>query len=265
MTESEWLASTDPAKMLEWLLTGACGGGGTQRHPSVSDRRLRLFACAAWRHYFGTHRDGDRVEVAPESRLRAEQAERHADDPIGWPMPDERFWWIFQPKAWDAAADAISLSGPADGSDRRLAALLREIVGNPFRPSVVLPRDVGVVLKYGASNYRQEDVILQDWLTPLVLSLAHAAYEERLPDGTLDPLTLAALADALLDAGCDNEEILRHLRRPVWTCRYCDSTGNKAPRVPTDDTCPNCLIPHGVSFTPHVRGCWATDLILGLE
>jgi hypothetical protein len=65
-----------------------------------------------------------------------------------------------------------------------------------------------------------------------LLSLAQAAYDERtVPAGTLDPARLAVLADALEDAGCDNADILSHLR----------GTG------------------------PHVRGCWAVDLVLGRE
>jgi hypothetical protein len=70
------------------------------------------------------------------------------------------------------------------------------------------------------------------WGTPLVVALAQAVYEEReLPAGTLDPARLAVLADALEDAGCTNSDILAHLRGPG----------------------------------PHVRGCWAADLLLGKE
>jgi hypothetical protein len=68
------------------------------------------------------------------------------------------------------------------------------------------------------------------WRTPTVASLALAAYEERLPHPCdLDPVRLGILADALEDAGCSDESILAHLRDPG----------------------------------PHVRGCWALDLILG--
>ncbi|MBY0232978.1 MAG: hypothetical protein K2W96_27165 [Gemmataceae bacterium] len=64
----------------------------------------------------------------------------------------------------------------------------------------------------------------------LVLSLAQTAYEERdLPSGHLDNTRLAVLSDALEEAGCDDAEILSHLRSPG----------------------------------PHVRGCWALDLVLG--
>jgi hypothetical protein len=70
------------------------------------------------------------------------------------------------------------------------------------------------------------------WRTPTVAAVARAAYEERhLPSGHLDPAHLAVLADALEDAGCNQAELLGHLRGPG----------------------------------PHVRGCWALDLILGKE
>ena len=55
--------------------------------------------------------------------------------------------------------------------------------------------------------------------------------EWRPPDGTLDPARLSLLADALEDAGCTHAELLGHLRSPG----------------------------------PHVRGCWAVDLVLGKE
>ena len=50
-----------------------------------------------------------------------------------------------------------------------------------------------------------------------------------LPAGTLDPARLAVLADALEDAGCTDAGLLGHLRGPG----------------------------------PHVRGCWAVDLLIG--
>jgi hypothetical protein len=67
-------------------------------------------------------------------------------------------------------------------------------------------------------------------LTPTAVALAHAAYEERaLPSGHLDPVRLSILADALEDAGCTDADVVAHLRSPG----------------------------------PHVRGCWAVDLVLG--
>jgi hypothetical protein len=68
------------------------------------------------------------------------------------------------------------------------------------------------------------------WNGGTVRHLAHAAYEERhLPSGELDAARLAVLADALEEAGCIDADLLSHLRGPG----------------------------------PHVRGCWALDLILG--
>jgi hypothetical protein len=55
--------------------------------------------------------------------------------------------------------------------------------------------------------------------------MARGIYQDR----TFDHLTI--LSDALLDAGCTDEEIIAHCR--------------------TD--------------TPHVRGCWVIDLLLGLQ
>jgi hypothetical protein len=65
----------------------------------------------------------------------------------------------------------------------------------------------------------------------IILSLARAAYDERqLPSGELDLDRLAVLSDALEEAGAP-AEMLEHLRSPG----------------------------------PHVRGCWAVDLCLGLS
>jgi hypothetical protein len=68
------------------------------------------------------------------------------------------------------------------------------------------------------------------WLSVTVTNLAATAYEVRAqPRGELDPARLAVLADALEDAGCADADLMGHLRSPG----------------------------------PHVRGCWALDLILG--
>ncbi len=66
----------------------------------------------------------------------------------------------------------------------------------------------------------------------LILRLAQATWEERaLPAGHLDSGRLAVLADALSEAGCTDADLLDHLRGPV----------------------------------PHVRGCWAVDMVAGRE
>ena len=87
--------------------------------------------------------------------------------------------------------------------NRALARLLREQLGNPFRP------------------YRFDD----RWRTETVVALATGIEAERAFD------RMPILADALLDADCDEEAVLRHCR----------------------------------SAEPHARGCWVTDLILNRE
>ena len=62
--------------------------------------------------------------------------------------------------------------------------------------------------------------------------LAQAAYDQReLPSGTLDTARFVVLADGLEEVGCADADILGHLRGPG----------------------------------PHVRGCWALDLLLGKQ
>jgi hypothetical protein len=63
------------------------------------------------------------------------------------------------------------------------------------------------------------------WRTPEVIGMARLIYEER------DFTALPVLADALEDAGCDDADVLAHCRGPG----------------------------------PHVRGCWAIDLVLAKE
>ena len=71
-----------------------------------------------------------------------------------------------------------------------------------------------------------------DWLSgkESVIQLAQTAYAERqLPEGTFDNARLQALADALEKTASPAPELVAHLRLP----------------------------------TPHVRGCWAVDMLMG--
>jgi hypothetical protein len=92
------------------------------------------------------------------------------------------------------------------------ANLLHDIFGNPFRSSPPLPP---AVLAWNGST---------------IPRLAESIYQERqMPEGTLDTASLVGLADALAAAGCNDAELLAHLRSPE----------------------------------PHVRGCFAVDAVLG--
>lgn len=105
----------------------------------------------------------------------------------------------------DGAAHAVAYWSTPDGesaeNEAALASeraeqcrLLREIIGNPFRPLALSPSWLS-------------------WKDGVVVRLAQAAYEDRhLPAGTLSNIRLAVLADALEEAGCGDERILGHLR-----------------------------------------------------
>ncbi|HJZ56560.1 MAG TPA: hypothetical protein VKE74_16460 [Gemmataceae bacterium] len=79
--------------------------------------------------------------------------------------------------------------------------MAHDIFGNPFRPVAFAPA----------------------WRTGTAVTLARQMYEAR------DFSAMPILADALQDAGCENDDILDHCR----------------------------------GFGPHVRGCWVVDLVLG--
>jgi hypothetical protein len=228
MTEAEWLAGETLSRPRLGFL----------RRSKVSNRKFRLFATACSRRVW-------HVMSEPDCRSAVEMAERFADGLVtgtemaeahekAWASPglkrewgsssneeryanlagsgtalkrdDERSWW-----SWAAAvvshAENACLATRVEEREAQTLLLLREMVGNPFRP-VTLDRSL---------------------LTPSVASLAEAAYEHRgLPSGHLDTVRLAVLSDALEEAGVAGE-ILEHLRSPG----------------------------------PHVRGCWAVDLVLG--
>jgi hypothetical protein len=219
MTEQEWLACPDPQTMLEFL------------RGKVSDRKLRLFACAFGRavrdseHQLGpsTIAVGERYadglvsdeDLAFECRKWACSPEERG--PVA-PSAYEGAWRAVDSltryeRAWRHDPDSYSCL-PANAVLRRTALLLRDIFGNPFRPSPPLPPAVLA------------------WNDGTVRRIAQGVYDERrMPERTLDTARLAILADALLDAGSDNEELIAHCRNE----------------------------------SPHVMGCWGVDLILGKE
>jgi hypothetical protein len=97
----------------------------------------------------------------------------------------------FNPR--DAAWLATTVSGHDDATQGELAALVRDIFGNPNRPLAVDP----------------------SWRTSTVLALAKTIHEDRAFD--LMPI----LADALQDAGCGDADLLDHCRGPGPHARGC--------------------------------------------
>lgn len=285
MTEAQWLSSDDPAAMLAFLTQSSFGPAGLEREDEErrqqrslrpSDRKLLLF-CYAWRRAagMGGKNGGEREDELPPSVREAHGSAA----------------------AWAASLARVPGVGGLPGATA--AAVLRCVVGNPFRP-VTLPKGPPcfscAMLGKAAGPCEGCDRLARSacpWLTPDVLTLARAAYEQRgrkcskcdgkgngwnyrfghkatcsacnagtVEDGTLDPARLAVLSDALEEAGCDNEAILLHLRRPP-SCDACQSTGQGvdeyAGTVIIPGGCPRC---HG-HVGPHYRGCRAVDLILG--
>jgi hypothetical protein len=196
-----------------------------------SNRKRRLYACACVRRLW-PHLPEER------SRRAVEVAERYADRLAG------------KQELTQACADALQAAvmpiDPASGSYTaiRFASSAAYCVARPgtsFKEIAVAVREAntasgGRELLAQARLFRcvfgnpfRPVALDPRWLTPEATGLALAAYDERaLPAGTLDPLRLAVFADALEEAGC-SEQVVAHLREPG----------------------------------PHVRGCWALDLILG--
>lgn len=218
MTEAEWLAATHPYEMLEFV-----------KH-TTTNRQSRLFACACCRHIWhlidqAEFRDAvDTAELIGDERVIGKvrkslakrlntiyreswdrpEASRHAayaalhclQKDTGWhPTSHHAAVW-----AVSATAAASDREGVSQGEYAEQAAFLRDIFGSPFRP---------VAAK-------------ASWLTSTVVAITGGIYQERAFD------RLPILADALMDAGCDNDDVLAH----------CRSDG------------------------PHVRGCWVVDLVL---
>jgi hypothetical protein len=223
MTEQEWLGCTDPEPMLRFL---------QEQH--TSERKLRLLACACCRQIWHLLPD-------PRSRQAVLVAERYADGQATdrelrqarWPSvnaggavrqaaeaayyatnikPAGQLWNVFA-AAGDAQArqaaqvehgkQAAAYAAMQSITRSAQANLIREVMGNPFLP-------VSMHAHW------------QTWGGGIVVQLAEGIYEDRIFD------SMPVLGDALEEAGCADEAILRH-------CRQADG---------------------------HVRGCWVLDEVL---
>ena len=218
MTEQEWETSTNVNNVLMFLSS------------IVSGRKLRLFACGCCRQKPGLLHDSESreaIEVAErfadgiernETRSRTRRAARVRGSlaKSDYEAASIAYWILAysgRVAAKSTSSDLIHftkrLKDPRVGLSWKSRAraeelaqiqLLRDIVGNPFRTVTFDPR----------------------WRSSTVTALAGVIYEER----TFEDLPI--LTDALEEAGCNHQGILRH----------CRSEG------------------------PHVRGCWVIDLIL---
>jgi hypothetical protein len=229
MTETEWLACTDVEEMLRNCLL------------QMSVRKRRLFLCACCRRAWHL------MDV--RSRRAVEAAEEYADGRLtlmevkntlnragravaetgatlrAAPLTSVGLGEMLRttqdlaraalatigerPEIWTVmrtVVEALSQSGTesSEAVAADLSNLLRELVGDPFRPA-------------------QSEAAWLAWNDGTVRRIAQAIYDRQ---GFRE---MPILADALEEAGCDDERILRHCREPGH----------------------------------HTRGCWMIDLILG--
>ena len=210
MTEQEWLTSTDPGPMLKFL------------QGKTTDRKLRLFTVACCRRLPLEHLPGGKLVAAlalaervAEGAMIFEEWRAAHDALTGRALKNETVAvvsMLYQAtrasilSMLDAATRAVShMEGRRGREGPAQSALLRDIFGPlPLRPVTIEPSVLA-------------------WNDRLVRRLAQAIYDERRWGD------MPILGDALLDAGCDDDEVVAHCR-----------AGGE-----------------------HVRGCWVVDLCLG--
>lgn len=231
MTETEWLACQNPIAPVVFVA------------PTANPRKMRLYFCACCArvlaatpqsrrlfrgYYAGSFEQLERalgvVEQFAEGLVSADALARARADardalyvPPSIDYGGETDLWREVSAVEAAAADkpvpetvvaarlrATEGQVPRAEHDRWQAAVLRDIVGNPFRPVEFDPM----------------------WRTDTAQTLARQMYDSR------DFGAMPILADALQDAGCENEDVLNHCR--------------DASHV-------------------HVRGCWVLDAVLGRD
>lgn len=210
MTEAEWLAATDPMPLLAFL------------RETSSDRRLRLLACVWCREVWYqlandlcreavelSERFADDATVLGEMERVREAAWATSKTTLGFSHSGRKgagynaALFVAISKMWHIGTvlESIQLLATRPGYRTLQCRLTHDIFGNPFRPIVVD----------------------HSWLTTTVVALSEGIYRDRAFD------RLPVLADALMDAGCSDEDVLDHCRGPG----------------------------------PHVRGCWVVDLLTG--
>lgn len=227
MTEHEWLACDKPKVMLVACLGGvasdrklrlfacACARKGwpflveeaSRRGIEVSERfadgqaslvDLNMAHAAAWAALKAE-------DVAPGEWTSWARAAAHTTDASAFDAAK----FAAHEAAWATAEDAEeavavvppppqetvdALMREAESQEERAQSnLLRDILGNPYQPTVADPR----------------------WRTPAVLTQALAIYEEQAY------ARLPLLADLLEQAGCDDAGLLAHCRGPGPHVRGC--------------------------------------------
>jgi hypothetical protein len=233
VTEAEWLTCTDPTPMMEFL------------RGKASRRKMRLFGSVCCRRVWENLTD-------PKARRALELAERAvegSDIPRQLRRAATNLWDILH-RLERAHGEFGYLSDPQALPTKAVLCLV-ESSGGPTAANYIesIPRQlIQFVRESTISIYEERDVLseqtalshlLRDlfgtpqrpvtadpgWLTSTAVSIASGIYADRAFD------RLPILADALQDAGCEENTVLDHCR--------------------------------GEGL--HARGCWAVDLLLGKQ
>jgi hypothetical protein len=191
-----------------------------------SRRKHRLAAAAGLRHFW--------IDLSTEHRRAITAAERYADGEVRFPELRAAAVRVDR-EAFGTAPWAVARVTYREAANALWAVtllFLPVVCGGPVYTNPPFPdarafaergRPFMAILRCIFGNPYRPVPFDPSWRTSTVLGLATAVYAERAFD------RLPILADALEDAGCDQPDLLAH----------CRSDG------------------------PHVRGCWAVDLILG--
>jgi hypothetical protein len=253
MTESEWDACTDPRRMLRFLIgTDAPRVEDVEAFPDckTSDRKLRLFAChcfARIRHLLSSPLAEGAVKMAAqfaegaataEELQRADAHLREALDALegGWRASHGAERTALLPRH-EALALAFQATRPAAPTAAYYASSNAYLAAAAITNPGAAPYDRNFHARQVAEERAQTDLLREligptlfrpvaidaAWPVGSVVKIAQAIYEEKRFDN------MGILADALEEAGCDNAVFLSH----------CRGKG------------------------PHVRGCWALDVLLG--
>ena len=263
---------------------GRCNGKGSYHSSITRDSRID-HPCADCSGIGRINRSRRAVETAEryadgeateEERQQASCAALRATE--GSPTNAVVAWASLGDTPQGAAQHAVNIVAGKPA----LAAILRCIVGNPYKPVRLTTVLVGGNM--GLPHARPP------WLTPTVLRIAATIYAEQRWDET------GVLADALEDAGCSDADLLAHLRGKPYRmrCWKCKGSGKmertvrdlervdegfktKSGKGPCDEvmiydrdgtgrrlqTCREGWFEFQTG--PHVRGCHVVDAILGKE
>ena len=231
MNEHDWLLALDPAAMIDFL------------HTRVYDRKLRLLACAFVRQRwellrYPTPREavemGERYALGAARRREIEAMRQQAQQSAA-EAPE------FERHAYQAAA-ATLLPHAIEAVRTASASLRAQFIAEEANAAMSREDELRIIVEAGRLVDRQQgQVVLEVFgnvFCPPVVEPAWLRWSDgavakmaRLIDQERRWEELPYLADALTDAGCTEEALVRHLREPG----------------------------------AHVRGCWALDAVLGRE